>query len=207
MPLNRFQFGTLLFIILLLYCPLSINAQPGSHSIVKDSEQEANLSSKIVESKEADRVYYMVRDKVRFSEIQSFISTYHKKLLEVVKTHHIALNGAPSVLYYSWDEKEKIADMAAALPINEYSIPEGSFVITAQFNMKRVILKEGFSLLLDYHGPLDEIGIAHDAMHNCLQSRGYIKNGPVIEEYVTDSKTAPDPGKQVTRLYYPFKKQ
>lgn len=190
-------------LILAMILPLALPAQTTNQQDDEANKKKVTeLKQKITEDKIEDRAYYTVRDVVKFEDMQTFFATNFAKLMEMVKANNLTMVGAPSALYYSWDEKNQEADMAAAFHIDESEIANQAVVITAQFNMKRVIIKEQHNLVLDYYGPYEELHLAHEAMDAYINEKGYTQLSPVIEEYITDPEGEPDPSKWLTRVYY-----
>jgi len=58
------------------------------------------------------------------------------------------------------------------------------------------------ALLINYYGAYDSNELAHIALNMYIQKNGLHMKKPVIEEYVTDPMSEPDPGKWLTRIIY-----
>jgi effector-binding domain-containing protein len=101
--------------------------------------------------------------------------------------------GAPSGLYYVWDEAGQKADLAAGIPVNAAAQLEGVDLIE---------LPAGKAVAVDYYGPYSGSGEAHYALDDYLNARCWKFKGPAIEEYITDPGTEPDTMKWLTRVIY-----
>jgi len=58
------------------------------------------------------------------------------------------------------------------------------------------------ALLINYYGPYDGNELAHIALNMYVQKNGLQMKEPIIEEYITDPGTEPDPNKWLTRIIY-----
>ncbi len=160
-------------------------------------EQQAEAAQKyqVEEIKFPEKTYAIIRETVSFKEIPDFFASSYSKIMPKIQKNRIAMTGAPSGLYFSYDEQAGITDMAAAIPVNRpIDDPEiDTYQIPASKAYK-----------INYHGPYEKIGGPHTAMDyyfykNSLQQSTSI---PVIEEYVTDPSTEPDSSKWLTVIYY-----
>jgi effector-binding domain-containing protein len=105
--------------------------------------------------------------------------------------------GAPSGIFYKYDEKEMKADMAAAIPVAD-----------AKANVKGYQLIEipaGKALQIAYYGAYEKSGDAHMAIDKYMKEKNLTMNTHVIEEYVTDPMHEPDTSKWLTNIYYMVK--
>ena len=160
------------------------------------AEKEAKKVPKfIVETIDfAAHQYLGIRAEIAIVAIETFFGTTFDKIMKSgVKME----GGSPTGLYYTWDMENMKADMAVAIPVAKGTIaPEGT---------KLIELPAGKALLINYYGPYEHIGTAHDLMETYLLSNNLAFTGPAIEEYVTDPKTESDPNKWLTKVIYPIK--
>ena len=103
------------------------------------------------------------------------------------------MDGMPCGLFFRMDERDGMIDMAAAIPIKQA-------VSLAGASSYSVETRTG--LQIDYKGDYHGVSQAHRAMDAYMKDRGYLQDDPVIEEYVTDPGTEPDPSKWLTRVTY-----
>lgn len=137
------------------------------------------------------------RESMPISAIQDFYARNFQNLMGAAIRAGVELDGAPSGLYYSWDETSGTTDLAAAIGVKG-SIPLGE-------GDSMIEIPEGQSAVIEYYGPYDGVGEAHYAMDDFFKDFGYELQEPVIEEYVTDPMAEPDTSKWLTRIIYPIK--
>lgn len=141
-----------------------------------------------------EKWYAGIRQIVPFQEISTFYGNTLSKILEQFSKAGITPVGAPSDLYWSYDEEAGTTDMAAVFPISkEQKVDHG---LTA------FPINEGNALLIEFFGRYDTIGQAHLAMDEFMTEKNLQSIPPVIEEYVTDPSLEPDTSKWLTRVIY-----
>ena len=62
-------------------------------------------------------------------------------------------------------------------------------------------------LKINYYGPYEGTGAAHEAMDVFMKQENLVQVPPVIERYVTDPGTEKDPNKVLTEIIYAVKKK
>lgn len=102
--------------------------------------------------------------------------------------------GIPVGVYYNFDEQNKKADMAAAIPY------EGKKVTAKGF--ENLTLPAGKAYLINYYGDYMSMKPAYDAMDVKLKAMGKENPDLVVEEYVTDPMSEPDTAKWNTKIYF-----
>ena len=175
----------------------------------KDFEKGLNKLKTIVESKQAQepvytieviempqKVYIARRDTVAWDKISDYYATYLPQLFEAAGKNKLEASGAPSGIYYTWDEENKRTVMAAAIPVmgDEKTMVKG---------YETIVLPSGRALKLVYSGSYDNMEKAHMAMDKYIKENSMQQSGPVIEEYVTDPGNEPDTSKWQTIIFYP----
>ena len=152
------------------------------------------LSVKTVEY--PGQTFVMKRDKVSMNEVSAFYQKNLPALFGSCEKAKLKMTDMPSGLYYSWDMSNNIADMAAAIPVSDAkAVPKG---------MEMGITNAGKALQVDYYGDYSGISTAHDAMEAYMAANNLERTWPVIETYVTDPTTEPDPNKWLTKVIYPL---
>jgi effector-binding domain-containing protein len=141
-----------------------------------------------------EKYYVGVRKMIPISEISSFYAAQLEKAFEQVQKSGATLAGAPSGLFWSFDQETASTDMAAAIPVTE----------NQKFgNGLRVFpVPKGHALLVEYFGAYDQSAEAHFAIDDFMQEKNLQNIPPVIEEYVTDPGQEPDTAKWLTRIIY-----
>ena len=135
------------------------------------------------------------RKTVAIKDVASFYQKNLPSLFEACTKGKLKMTGMPSGLFYSWDEENASSDMAAAIPISSDAIPKG---------MTLEKTNAGKALQIDYYGDYSGTSKAHDAMDVYLKANNLKFSWPVIETYVTDPTTEPDPSKWLTKVIYPL---
>ena len=137
--------------------------------------------------------YAAVKGTVAMKDMQSFFKDSYGKIQKAMKKKYAKMRGYPTGLYFTWNEKEMVSDMAVAIPVNKAieMDPVTSIDIPAQK-----------AFLIDYYGPYDGSEYAHKAHDYNLKKSGLTLKDLVLEEYVTDPATEPDPNKWLTKIYY-----
>ena len=164
----------------------------------KDIQKNKNLNfSAIQETEIPKRNFIGVKDQLNFGNIQSFYAAHLPAIYSYVNKH-FTLSGAPTGLYFSWDDKKGETTMAAAVPIRELDAnvdtTYSSWIIG------------GKALKYEHYGNYDSIHLAHERLDLYLEENNLTKDSPVIEEYVTDPGQETDTTKWQTNVYYMLKK-
>jgi effector-binding domain-containing protein len=101
---------------------------------------------------------------------------------------------AAAGLYYTWDTAAGTTDVAIAARLKVVPASSGSYSV--------ITIPASRALLVDFYGPYDKMGIAHDAIHRYAKEKGLKLKFPAIEEYVGDPGAEADPNKVLTKVYY-----
>ncbi|MCB0552653.1 MAG: SRPBCC family protein [Phaeodactylibacter sp.] len=143
------------------------------------------------------RYFLGVRETVAMNGLKARFEENFPKVFEAVSNAGLEMAGMPSALYYTWDEAKQSTDLAFVIPLKEKGQLKGfeSFELPA-----------GKALLVNFYGDYSKIGDAHTAIDQYLAANSLEASAPVIEEYVTDPQSEPDPANWLTRVYYPLKK-
>ena len=178
-------------------------------AIGPDFEKGLNKLKTIVETKAAQepaytievvempaKIYIAKKDTIEWSKISEYYATYLPQLYEATGKNKLTSAGAPTGLYYLWDEENQKTVMAAAIPVtgDEKTKVEG---------YETIVLPSGRALKLVYFGAYDQSEKAHMAMDKYMKENSMQQTGPVIEEYITDPANEPDTSKWQTIIYYP----
>lgn len=140
-----------------------------------------------------ERQYVAVRGNLAMTAIPAFMGQHFGHISGELTKANLATDGAPSGLYFVWDEKNGTTEMAAGIPVKTpAAIP----------NTEVISVPAGKALLIDYYGPYDGLMNAHLAMDEFSQATGAKTKVPVIEEYITDPQSEPDSKKWLTKVYY-----
>lgn len=148
------------------------------------------------EIKEVDfpaRVYAAIQKEVPFADIKTFYAESFTAIGSALAKALLPMAGAPSGIYYSYDEVNQVTNMAAAIPIPR---PKNLGEIgTLQLPAAR-------AYVIDYYGPYENMMSAYNAIDIFLAKHSLTPRMPMIEEYLTDPQVETDTGKWLTRIYF-----
>jgi hypothetical protein len=147
----------------------------------------------VVEKEAVTRYYIGSRQEVALDGITTFYTANLPKIMGQLQKSGLQMAGAPSGLFWVYDEKLGKTDMAAAIPIGMEKNIEG-------FDLYK--LGNNQSLVIDYHGVYDSTVKAHIGMELYMAEKKLKMIPPCIEEYVTDPTQEPDTSKWLTRIIY-----
>lgn len=142
--------------------------------------------------------YCGVRQTVKWADMGAFFGTNFGKVAQAVGQAGLKLGGAPTGLFYEWDEANKRADLMAAMPV-----VADSTVKVAGCTL--VTVPAGKALMVAYRGNYEGTGEAHAAIDDMMKAKGLVLRAAVIEQYITDPTQEPDTAKWVTNIYYPVR--
>ncbi len=146
-----------------------------------------------------EQVYIGTRNKkLKWSAMQPFFGAQFGASAAAVAAAKLELAGAPSAVYWEWNEQEQTADLMAAMPVNGDAETEVKGFTTH-------VIPAGRMLKVAYYGDYDGSMKAHMALDKYIKDKGLTHYGNVIEEYVTDPMAEPDTTKWLTNIYYQVK--
>lgn len=151
------------------------------------------------ESRPASK-YAGKKELIKWDSMHNYFELNMPKLAAAVTAAKLEMTGAPSAMYWSWNEETKDAEMSVAIPIKAENAK-------APLGYSLYDMAAGDVLVIDYYGDYDHIGDAHMAMETYMEENKLEATGVVLEEYVTDPGKEPDTSKWLTRVVYPYKKK
>jgi effector-binding domain-containing protein len=134
------------------------------------------------------KTYVGIRKNLKWDAMHQFFADNFPKIFAAVADK---ADGMPSALYFVWDEANKSADMAAAVPVKQ-----------AVAGFEKFDIPAGRALLVNFYGNYDKVGNAHLAIDDFMKEKGLKQKTPVVEEYVTDPQQEPDTAKWLTKIFY-----
>lgn len=158
----------------------------------------AKMAFEIHETDMMDRVYIAKRDSVSWEKIGEFYQTNLPAIFEAAGKAKLEPAGSPTGLFFKWDDTNKSALMAAAIPVK-------GDAKTVVKGFETIVVPAGKNLHIAYMGSYEKSGDAHYAMDAYMKEKSMEQINPVIEEYVTDPMSEPDTSKWLTNIYYPVK--
>lgn len=157
--------------------------------------ESSDAAYKIQEINWEPQTYIGKKGTFKFMELPKFFGENYPKLAEYFAKNNLKMYGAPSAIYFKYDEAKMEAECAAVFITKDKVNAKGweTFDIPAS----KV-------LLIEYYGAYDKSIKAHYAMDAYIKEKGLTQN-LVIEEYVTDPMSEKDTAKWLTNIYYVLK--
>ena len=136
----------------------------------------------------------------KMDEFKSKMSEMMPKLEEFVKTNNIEMAGAPFVIYHKWDVENNAVMFSSCVPTTTRVITTESDVLTGKLDPFKAIKT---TLTGDY----DNLKEAWDTAMKYVSDNNLelIETGPMIEAYLTDPISEPNPAKWKTVIYLAIK--
>lgn len=136
----------------------------------------------------------------KFSEFEDNMKQMMPKIGAYALTHNITMAGAPFVLYHKWDEENDAVIFSCCIPTNSKIISNESGILTGQlasFKTLKTVLKGDYSNLKE----------AWDKSMTYITQNNLeiIEAGPMLETYVNDANTKPNPADWLTEIYIAIK--
>ena len=172
-----------------------INISLDNLDIVVKNRFENNIyrGYQIKETVMNQKFFIALRSEVAMDNVGQYYTKNISALYQKAINANITIAGMPCGLYYTWDEKTKKSDMAAALPtLAEVNIPEA----------ETVNLPTNAAVIIEFNGDNSKAASAHFALDDYMLDHDLINKPPVIEEYVTDPAKEADPAKWKTNIIY-----
>jgi len=129
------------------------------------------------------------------TKLSAFFTDNYPKIFGDLGKNKIEPMGAPSAIFYKWDDEKKETDVAAVMQVAKGTKAKGweTFDIPAS----KV-------LHIAYYGAYDKSMDAHMAMDAYMKEKNLTQDY-VLEEYVTDPMSEKDTAKWLTNIYYLIK--
>ena len=190
-----------LFALLLMDKMLGSIFEGGLADMKKVSEAApATPKSKfeVLEEDGAERVFIMKKDSLSWDSIQPFFAKNFPLIFDAITKAKVEMAGAPTALYFVWDEANHSTVMGAAIPVKGNAK-------TKVKGFDTYVVAAGKNLHIAYMGGYGGLGDAHMAMDAHMKEKNLLQGIPIIEEYITDPGKEPDSTKWLTNIYYPVK--
>lgn len=144
-----------------------------------------------------ERKYAMNRKIVPVKDVTGFYTQSLGVIFQKIQNEGLTMTGKPVALFFNYDEVNSVTDMAAGAPINlAKEIKDLSFIsIPSQLVVQA-----------EHKGPYEGLATVHEAINTYIKDHSLTKNGPAIEEYVSDPVIEKDPQKYITKIIYPVTK-
>ena len=136
----------------------------------------------------------------KFSEFEQNMTQMLPKVGAYAITHNVTMAGPPFILYHKWDEENDAVIFSCCVPTNSKIISNEPGILTGQlksFRAVKTVLK----------GDYDNLKEAWGATMTYISENNLemIEGGAMLETYITDPMSQPNPAKWVTEIYVAVK--
>lgn len=157
----------------------SMPAESAVHFDVKEMEWDA-------------KTFYGKKETLSFDKLAAFFGSSYGKIGEALGKAKAQPIGMPKAIYFSFDEKTMVTEVAAVMEFANGTKLDG---------VEKFETPAGKVLKIEYFGAYDKSANAHYAMDAYMKEKGLSQTN-VIEEYVTDPGTEKDTAKWQTDIFY-----
>ena len=160
--------------------------------VIESMPNETTTNYEVKELTWDAKTFYGVKDKLSFDKLPVFFGTSYGKIGEALGKAKAQPIGMPKAIYFTFDEKTMISDVAAVMEVANGTKLEG---------VEKFETPAGKVLLIEYFGAYDKSANAHYAMDAYMKSKGLTQTF-VLEEYANDPMTEKDTAKWQTNIFY-----
>lgn len=141
------------------------------------------------------KTFYGIKGNMHFDKLAGFFGASYHKIGEALGKAKAQPIGMPKAIYFSFDEKTMMTDVAAVMEVAHGTKLEG---------IEKFDTPASKVLFIEYFGAYDKSANAHYAMDAYMKENGLTQN-IVIEEYANDPMTEKDTAKWQTNIFYLLK--
>jgi len=136
----------------------------------------------------------------KINELANKISQMLPKVVKYAAENNITQAGKPFVNYIKWDDENNAAIFSSCIPTTERVITLEGDIITGELPRFKAIK----TTLKGNHSNLNE---AWETTKKYILKNGFeaTENGPMIEAYITNKKSTPNPANWITEIYIAIK--
>jgi DNA gyrase inhibitor GyrI len=136
----------------------------------------------------------------KFGEFEQKRKTMLPRVGAYAMTHNVTMAGPPFILYHKWDKENDAIIFSCCVPTNSKIIAAESGILTGKiesFRTLKTVLKGDYINLNEAW----EATMKYSADNNFE----IIEGGPMLETYVTDRMSKPNPADWITEIYVEIK--
>ncbi|WP_296385908.1 SRPBCC family protein [Winogradskyella sp.] len=145
--------------------------------------------------------YYIYKTaSCKLSEFQKNMKQMLSEVGAYAMTHNVTMAGPPFILYHKWDEENDAAIFSTCVPTNSKIVSNESDILTGKlesFRAVKTILKGDYKNLKEAW----EASMTYISDNNLEM----IEGGSMLETYLTDPMSHPNPADWVTEIYIAIK--
>ncbi len=136
----------------------------------------------------------------KITELKTKMVESLSKVGHYAMTNKVPMAGAPYTFYHKWDEKNNAVMYSACVPTTEKVISTDGDILTGQLESFKAIKT---TLKGDY----ENLKETWDSVMKYIPEHGheFAENGPMLEVYLTDPQSTPNPADWVTEIYIAVK--
>lgn len=136
----------------------------------------------------------------KMSEMESKMGEMMTKVFTYAKQNNINIAGSPFTIYHKWDEENGALMFSSCIPTTAKVITTDSNVLTGRlkpFKAVKAVLKGDYKNLKE----------TWDTAMKYIPENGleFTETGPMIESYLSDPMTEPNPANWITEIYLAVK--
>jgi len=135
-----------------------------------------------------------IRQQIKWNDIVSFYAQQFPKVYEEVQKINAA-PGIPSGLFYEWDEKSQLTDLAVAIPVPIGTKMENNTIQVVNIPASKAVF-------VDYSGAYEKMQEAYNSIRKYLADNNLKEKTPAIEQYITDPAKEKDTTKWMTKIVF-----
>ncbi len=157
-------------------------------------EESATMAYEVSDVEFPSTTFATIRSKVSFQEMPKYFQTSFGKIMAGSTKAGSKITGPTCGIYYMYDEKTNIADMAAAVPLDKDPKIEGVNWITIEGKRAHQI---------NYFGDYKKMMPAYQTMGEYMKKNNLGDNPEmVIEQYITNPMAEKDTAKWQTNIIF-----
>lgn len=160
--------------------------------VIESMPVETTANYEVKELSWDAKTFYGVKDKLSFEKLAAFFGTSYGKIGVALAKAKAQPIGMPKAIYFTFDEKTMVTDVAAVMEVANGTKLEG---------VEKFETPAGKVLLIEYFGAYDKSANAHYAMDAYMKEKGLTQSF-VLEEYANDPMTEKDTAKWQTNIFY-----
>ncbi|MDO5969921.1 GyrI-like domain-containing protein [Flavivirga aquimarina] len=136
----------------------------------------------------------------KITELEAKMTEMMPKIGNYAMTNKIAMAGAPFTYYHKWDEKNNAVMFSCCVPTTTKVVSTESDILTGQlesFKAVKTTLKGNYENLKE----------AWESVMAYIPENGheFTEKGPMLETYLTDPMSTPNPADWITEIYIAVK--
>ena len=164
-------------------------------SIVKADMKRYSISIEGV-TQHSGGFYLYTTTSCKFSNFKEKMQEQFPKVGAYALTHNITMAGKPFVIYHKWDEANDAIIFSCAIPTNSRMVADDPEILTGQLESFKAVKTT-------LNGDYENLKEAWDNTMTFIQNNilKVMDNGPMLEVYLTDPSTTPNPTNWKTELF------